>query len=795
MSGIMISFFRQLGCDITPGWTACFPAPPELLSTRFLLITAKKPLPLVELFLRQSRQELVKLHQGSINVESTMGLGTTFIVRIPLGSAHLPAERIAAANTQAGVPREDALVGEALGWLPDDDHPPMIDPVPVAAGQRPRVLLADDNADMRQYLSRLLATSYEVTAVANGKDALAAVARVDPDVILTDVMMPGLDGFALLQQLKANTELRDIPVILLSARAGEEAKVEGLGMGASDYLVKPFNARDLLARVSSAVDRRRTRNALRKEAQRQLESRYRLLVEAVTEYAIYMLDADGVVTSWNPGARRFKGYEAEEIIGQHFSRFYTEEDRLSGLPAKALATADREGKFEGEGWRVRKDGERFWANVIIDPIRDPSGRLIGYAKVTRDLTERLEAQRALEKARERTTQSQKMEAVGQLTGGVAHDFNNLLTAILGSLELLQRRMPADQPQLTRLVDNAISGAERGAALTQRMLAFARRQELNLGPVDIPTLVRGMSELVERSLGPSILIDTRFPLSLARVTADPNQLEMAVLNLVVNARDAMPNGGTIVISARPVWVTHGDNSDLAPGQYVCLSVEDTGEGMDEATLIRAIDPFFTTKEPGKGTGLGLSMVQGLAEQSGGRLFLKSLKGEGTTAELWLPVAVTAAATPFASEPKREEEACNASLVILVVDDDSLLVTNMVAMLEDLGHRVLEASSGRQALDILNNDSTIDLVITDHVMPGMTGLQLIKRITAERADLPVILATAYAELPPDADPALPRLAKPFRQYDLAQAVRNAIRVGRRPASRVVRLRQPSAAAHKA
>jgi PAS domain S-box-containing protein len=738
-------------------------------------------------------QELVKLHQGSISVESTVGRGATFIVRIPFGSAHLPPEQIEPASTQvARAPRAEAFVSEALRWLPDageDGGQPVLRSPPAVGEQRPHVVLADDNADMRQYLGRLLAPSYDVTAVADGEDALAAVARVHPDLILTDIMMPGLDGFDLLRQLRADPELRDIPVIVLSARAGEEAKVEGLRMGANDYLVKPFSARDLLARVSSTVGRARARGRLREQAQQELEGRYRLLVEAVTDYAIYMLDPDGIVTSWNAGARRFKGYDDSEIIGHHFSRFYTEEDRLSGLPAKNLAIAEREGKFESEGWRVRKNGERFWASVIIDPIRDPSGRLIGYAKVTRDLTERQAAQRALEEARERTIQSQKMEAVGQLTGGIAHDFNNLLAVVLGSLELLQRRVPAGQPQLMRLVDNATRAAQRGAALTQRMLAFARRQELNLKPVDVPALMRGMSELLERSLGPSVLIETRFPLSLSRVTADPNQLEMAVLNLVVNARDAMPDGGTIVISARPVGITRGYNSDLEAGEYVCLSIEDTGEGMDEATLALAMDPFFTTKELGKGTGLGLPMVQGLAEQSGGRFFLKSRKGEGTTAELWLPVAtVDAAAAVGDAEPEEEAETGKGSLVLVVVDDDNLILTNMVAMLEDLGHRAFEASSGQQALDILHRERTIDLVITDQVMPQMTGLQLIRQIRAERPDLPVILATGYAELPPDADAGLPRLAKPFRQYDLAQSINYAVRPRRRSTDRVVQFRKP-------
>jgi PAS domain S-box-containing protein len=241
------------------------------------------------------------------------------------------------------------------------------------------------------------------------------------------------------------------------------------------------------------------------------EGRYRLLIEAVTDYAIYMLDRSGIVTSWNPGAQRFKGYTATEIIGQHFSRFYTEEDRKAGLPARALETAARDGKFEAEGWRVRKDGSRLWAHVVIDAIsRD--GKIVGFAKITRDITERREAQEKLEKAREISVQSQKMEAVGQLTGGVAHDFNNLLTAVLGSLELLRKRLP-DDPKSMGLLENAVQGAQRGKTLTKRMLAFARNQELKQETIDVPELVRGMTDLLQRSLGPTFRIEVRFPLAL------------------------------------------------------------------------------------------------------------------------------------------------------------------------------------------------------------------------------------------------------------------------------------------
>jgi PAS domain S-box-containing protein len=511
--------------------------------------------------------------------------------------------------------------------------------------------------------------------------------------------------------------------------------------------------------------------------------RYRLLVNAVTDYAIYMLDPNGKITSWNPGVRRLKGYEEAEILGQHFSRFYIDEDRAAGLPALALAAAAKDGRFEGEGWRVRKDGSRFWANVIIDPIFNPAGELVGYAKVTRDLTERREAQLALERTREVLFQSQKMEAVGQLTGGIAHDFNNLLTAIIGSLEIARRR--ATDASVIRLIDNALRGAERGSSLTQRMLVFARRQELDFRPVDIVALVHGMAELLERSLGPSVRIETRFPLGLPWVNTDSNQLEMALLNLAVNARDAMLEGGPVVIAARPetVALAHGR---LQPGEYVCLSLTDTGEGMDEDTLAKAVDPFFTTKELGKGTGLGLPMVHGLAEHSGGQLILRSRKGQGTTAELWLPVAKKAEKAAEAEAPAQVPAKEHRRLIVLVVDDDSLVLTNMAAMLDDLGHKVFEASSAREALAVLRRESGIQLVITDQAMPHMTGLQLIEEIKDNWPNLPVILATGFAELPPGTDVLQITLAKPFLQRDLASAVETAMTTP--DARRILRFRVP-------
>jgi PAS domain S-box-containing protein len=512
------------------------------------------------------------------------------------------------------------------------------------------------------------------------------------------------------------------------------------------------------------TERRKAEEELRRS-----EELFRRLVEGVTDYAIYMLDPNGIVSNWNAGAQRIKGYGPDEIVGQHFSIFYTDEDRSRGEPANSLAIAEREGRFEAEAWRQRKDGSRFWANVVIDAIREPSGRLLGFAKITRDISERREAQLALDRTREALLHSQKIEAIGKLTGGVAHDFNNLLTVVLGSLDLLRRYMP-DDPRVTRLLDNALQGAQRGATLTQRMLAFARRQELDLRPVDLVELTRGMRDLLQRSLGPQIAIETRFPLSLDNVTADPHQLETALLNLAINARDAMPGGGVLTIAARND-VTVGD-ARLRPGRYVRLTLRDTGEGMDADTLARATEPFFTTKGTGKGTGLGLSMVHGMVEQLGGQLILHSMPGEGTTAELWLPAAERPAAAADSAAPMPATEQTQA-LTILAVDDDALVLANTRAMLEDLGHTVIVAYSGDQALERLERTAAIDLVITDHAMPRMTGSDLAKKIKAHYPDMPIILATGYAELPPDADANLPRLSKPYRQDALAQAVADAIR----------------------
>ena len=508
------------------------------------------------------------------------------------------------------------------------------------------------------------------------------------------------------------------------------------------------------------------------EALRRSEEQFRLLVQGVRDYAIYMLDPEGHVISWNAGAERIKGYREEEVLGHHFGNFYADEDVRAGYPARNLEIARRNGVFEGEGWRVRKDGSRFWAHVVIDRLTDADGKVVGFAKITRDVTEKRLAERELANAREALLQSQKAEAIGQLTGGVAHDFNNLLMAVMSNLELLQKWLP-QEPRPRALLANAMAGARRGASLTQRMLAFARRQELHPRPVDVPVLVHGMANLLQSSIGPQTRIDASFPLHLPRVLIDANQLELVVMNLVVNGRDAMPHGGNVRIGAREERIDAEHATGLPAGDYVCLWVTDEGQGMDEETLARATEPFFTTKGVGKGTGLGLSMAHGLAEQSGGRLMLHSQLGKGTTVELWLPVAPVQPERPAVpSAPEVPTPSAGASRMVLVVDDDELVLESTMAMAEDLGCIVHGARSGSEALAFIEHHDEVELVITDQAMPGMTGAELATRLRKTRPELPVVLASGYAELPEPGMPGVVRLSKPFAKRELDRAIADAM-----------------------
>ena len=502
----------------------------------------------------------------------------------------------------------------------------------------------------------------------------------------------------------------------------------------------------------------------------QTEQRFRLLVESVVDYAIFMLDVDGYVTSWNAGAQRIKGYGADEIVGQHFSRFYSEEDQRNGVPKRVLQTAARSGKFEGEGWRVRKDGSRFWANVLVDAIKGPDGEVIGFAKVTRDLTEKRNIEAQLR-------QSQKMEAIGQLTGGIAHDFNNLLQVVIGSLEGLQRRAGAllGSPQgadMQRFIDNALRGANRAANLTGRLLAFSRRQTLDAKPTDVGKLVTGLSDLLRRTLGEAISIATVNADDLWRVSVDANQLESALLNLAVNARDAMPSGGKLTIETANTGLDEKYTSQfdgLEPGQFVVIAVSDTGVGMSADVIERAFEPFFTTKEVGHGTGLGLSQVYGFVRQSGGHVRVYSEVGEGTTVKLFLPRLASDAVHDEPAE-HRPVAASRGGETILVVEDDESVRAAASDMLRELGYRVVTAEDGASALRLIGERPEIRLLFTDVGLPGgMNGRQLAEAARASRPELPVLFTTGYARNAivhhGRLDPGINLLSKPFTYVELA------------------------------
>jgi signal transduction histidine kinase len=632
--------------------------------------------------------ELVRLHGGSIEVQSRVDVGTTISVRIPFGSAHLPSDRVTEIASQSipeGVAAA-AFAEEALRWLPEDGGAFTEAPLEtsnllaslgmetaVSGQERRRILLADDNADMRDYVVRLLRPGYEVEAVGDGRAALLAARANPPDLILSDVMMPHMDGFGLLDGIRTDPALRDLPVVLLSARAGEEARVEGLDAGADDYLVKPFSARELLARVRSNLELAR----LRQEARDALRQ-----VNETLEHRV-----------------------AEEM-----------------------------------------------------------------------------AQRA--RVEESLRQAQKMEAIGHLTGGVAHDFNNLLTVIGGGVETLQRilatvHLGGDDARVKRALGMIAQGADRAATLTHRLLAFARRQTLDPRPLDPNKLVAGMSELLRRTLGEAVALESVLAGGLWRTAADANQLENALLNLAVNARDAMPEGGKLTIETANTYLDEAyaaSHDDVAPGQYVMIAVSDTGSGMDQLTLGRVFEPFFTTKDIGQGTGLGLSQVYGFIKQSNGHVKLYSEEGHGTVVKLYLPRLLTER-TEVRAKAEDARVPPGHGETILVVEDEPAVREHSVTSLRELGYRVLAAADGHAALRILARERAIEMLFTDVGLPGgMTGRQLAEAARVLRPDLKVLYTTGYAR---NAivhggvlDPGTELLPKPFSYGALAAKVRTVL-----------------------
>jgi signal transduction histidine kinase/CheY-like chemotaxis protein len=637
----------------------------------------------------------------------------------------------------------------------------------------------------------------DLTALLHDIERGAGLAVIAEEAIKT------ADLRGLVKWLNEQPSWSDFPIVLLTHQGGgpernPDAARLGQALGNVTFIERPFHPTTLVSIVGSAVRGRR----------RQYQTR--AILEDLTESEGLLQTA---LNAGHLGALELHLPEFELEASDTCKTFYgrkpgdtfTYQDLLDAVHPddraprqQVLDRSIRTGKdYSFEYRNIWPDGSVHWVDVRARAVRRRDGSIKSLVGVSSDITTRktLEIERenllaqlaaertalaeltetleqrvdersaelmkevaAREKAQEQLRQAQKMETIGQLTGGVAHDFNNLLMAVMGNLDLLRKRVP-DDPRLHRLIDGALQGAERGAALTQRLLAFARQQDLKAAPVDLGGLITGMLNLFERTLGPRIVIRLDIPDNLPPAMIDANQLELAILNLAINSRDAMPDGGSIDIKVAQ-YRSAGD-ATLRPGNYLKVSVIDTGKGMTPEILKKAIEPFFSSKPLGKGTGLGLSMVHGLAVQLGGALQLTSTVGNGTTATLILPVATAA---PEAESRAQFAPKINRSAVILYVDDDPLIAMSTMEMLEDLGHQVIGANSGLHALDIIKSEQPIDLMMTDHVMPGMTGIELAAASREVRPSLPILLATGYADLPEGAQLELPRLAKPYHQDQL-------------------------------
>jgi PAS domain S-box-containing protein len=514
-------------------------------------------------------------------------------------------------------------------------------------------------------------------------------------------------------------------------------------------------------------------------AQQQGEQHFGLLVDGVAGHALYMLDVKGRVSHWNAGAERLKGYTADEIVGKSLECFFTEEDQAAGVPQRALEVAAERGKYELEGWRVRKDGSRFYASAVITALRDASGRSLGFAKITRDITERVQQQKVLEAAKAALAQQHKMEALGQLTGGVAHDFNNLLHVIRNSVGIVLRRLHDVDPTVQKYLDMALQNADRASVVTQRLLAFSRQQPLDPRALDPNKLVAGMADLLRSALGERVALETVLASGLWAVSADANQLETSILNLAINARDAMPLTGKLTIETANVHLDDpyaAAHVEVRPGQYVMIAVSDTGTGMSKDVLEKAFDPFFTTKEPGHGTGLGLSQVFGFVKQSAGHVNIYSEPGSGTTVKIYLPRHIAAAA----DLPKVLEQIppkSGGAETILVVEDEDDVRTFIADVLRELGYRVTAAADAHLALAELEKLGGVHLLFTDVGLPnGINGRQLADEVRRRWPDVKVLFTTGYARNAivhhGRLDPGVELIVKPFTQSSLATKIRKVL-----------------------
>jgi PAS domain S-box-containing protein len=748
-------------------------------------------------------QELVKLQAGTIRVESAVGVGTNFIVSLPLAPVHVrPEPEPFAAQAIPTSRRAEAFLEEAMSWLSDDDESSTklesersasdAEFLSGALTGDARILVADDNVDMRNYITRILGRRWKVQTVANGQAALESIRRDRPDLVLTDVMMPLLDGFGLLRALRNDPDLRDLPVIVLSARAGEEARVDGLDAGAHDYLTKPFSARELVARISANLEMARVRREATHDL-RESEARFRNMADH-TPMMMWMTDSDGSVTYLNRAWYEFTGQTAEQALGAGAWDAVHSDDRHQS--EKAFFSANAAGEpFRFENRLRRADGIYRWTLSAAAPRFGHNAEFLGYIGSVIDITERKDAEEFLRQsnaileqrvatataerveAEARLLQAQKMEAVGRLTGGVAHDFNNVLQIISGSLQLLTRDL-AGNSRAEQRVQTAIAAIVRGSKLATQLLAFGRRTPLAPKVVNLGRLIRGVDDMLRRALGEGIQIETVIAGGLWNTFVDTVQVENALLNLAINARDAMEGNGRLTIEAGNAFlddVYAASHAEVTAGQYVLLAVTDTGCGIPPDLVERVFEPFFTTKPEGLGTGLGLSMVYGFVKQSGGHVKIYTEAGFGTTVRLYLPRA-------YAREDVEAEidagPAVGGSETILVVEDDDDVRATVVELLTELGYRVLKAKDSQSALAIIESGMPIDLLFTDVVMPGVPpSTELARKAQERQPNMAVLFTSGYTDNAivhgGRLDPGVELLSKPYSREALARKLRHVLR----------------------
>ena len=673
------------------------------------------------------------------------------------------------------------------------------------------ILIVDDDLKTLTAMEALLSgPGRNIVTAASGQEALRYLLRQDFALILLDVRLPVMDGFETAALIRQNERFRYTPIIFLSAIDTLESDVfRGVASGAVDYLFKPVVREVLLAKVSVFVDLFRMNEQLKQQAVRQTEERFRLVVESLQDYAVFMTDPDGRVSSWNQGAERILGWNQQEVMEQLFSRFYTPEDQEHGLPIYALRKSFTEGRFEDEGWRMRKDGSRFWANMIVTALLDENGKLIGFSAVVRDLTNRKRAEEELqilnarlkdrvaeqtaelvrsieqrEKLQDQLLQSQKMESLGTLSGGVAHDFNNILNLILGYATSMERN--CDTP--VKLAENIAvikETVKRGASLVQQLLSIVRKTDILFEPIEVNTLLEKLQPLLRETFPKTIDVSLELAAKLPAVLADTNQLSQVMLNLCVNARDAMPSGGKLILTTAKVKgaVLRGRFQDAMENDYLSINVTDTGLGMDEATRSRIFEPFFSTKEPGQGTGLGLSVVYGIVRNHAGFVDVSSEPGRGSVFQVYLPIPKDQIRTANAMLPMSVDGNQSAQLsatgeTILFVEDEAKQLKLMESFLEREGYRVLGARDGMEAVEIYSrHKQKIAAVVLDIGLPRLNGWEVFLRMKEETADVKVLFATGY--MSPDIEAGIARgdfsgvIMKPYQLDDVLAKIARAIR----------------------